>query len=160
MNKTTMWIGMIVLVAVAIGAWLLVGNSPAPQTAPSANTGAATPPPDTTTGGLGSPETPPPQAESKVLRSEKDFTVAAQNYSFVPSVMAVKVGDTVKITLQNTGGFHDLVIDAFGAATKRIQGGQSDTITFVADKAGTFEYYCSVDGHRAMGMKGTLTVAE
>jgi plastocyanin len=28
----------------------------------------------------------------------------------------------------------------------------------VADKKGTFEYYCSVGQHRALGMKGKLVV--
>jgi plastocyanin len=72
--------------------------------------------------------------------------------------MSVKKGDTVKITFKNTGGFHDLKIDEFKVATKQLQGGASEVVTFVADKAGTFEYYCSVGNHRAMGMKGTLTV--
>ncbi|MEY4731380.1 MAG: hypothetical protein RL681_326, partial [Candidatus Parcubacteria bacterium] len=46
----------------------------------------------------------------------------------------------------------------FNAATKVLTDGQSETIEFVANKAGTFEYYCSVGSHRQMGMKGTLTV--
>jgi len=53
---------------------------------------------------------------------------------------------------------HDFVVDEFGAKTDTLQTGQSDTITFVADKTGTFEYYCSVGNHRAMGMKGNLIV--
>jgi plastocyanin len=88
----------------------------------------------------------------------KEFTVDGSNFKFAPATMSVKKGDTVKITFRNTGGFHDLKIDEFKVATKQIQGGASEVITFVADKAGTFEYYCSVGNHRAMGMKGTLTV--
>jgi uncharacterized cupredoxin-like copper-binding protein len=38
-----------------------------------------------------------------------------------------------------------------------VQGGKTSTVT--ADlKAGTYKFYCSVDGHRAAGMEGTLTV--
>ena len=36
--------------------------------------------------------------------------------------------------------------------------GEEQTITFVADKTGGFEFYCSVGNHRAMGMVGTLIV--
>jgi uncharacterized cupredoxin-like copper-binding protein len=31
-------------------------------------------------------------------------------------------------------------------------------VQFVADKTGTFEFYCSVGNHRQMGMVGTLVV--
>ena len=74
--------------------------------------------------------------------------------------MTVKRGDTVSITLKNAGGTHDLKIDEFDEETERLSAGEEETITFVADRAGSFEYYCSVGNHRAMGMKGTLTVTE
>lgn len=90
----------------------------------------------------------------------KEFTVTGSNFRFAPATLTVKKGDTVKITFKNSGGMHDFVIDEFNARTKQIQGGAQETITFVADKAGSFEYYCSVGNHRAMGMKGTLTVTE
>jgi uncharacterized cupredoxin-like copper-binding protein len=39
-----------------------------------------------------------------------------------------------------------------------VQKGGTSTVT--ADlKAGTYTFYCPVDGHRAAGMKGTLTVS-
>jgi plastocyanin len=88
----------------------------------------------------------------------KEFTVSGQNFSFAPATMNVKQGDTVKITFKNTAGTHDLRVDGYNVGTKVIQGGQEETFTFVADKAGSFEYYCSVGSHRQMGMKGTLTV--
>jgi plastocyanin len=88
-----------------------------------------------------------------------EFTVEGKNFAFTPSLLSVKKGDTVKITFKNTGGFHDFVIDEFNVRTKQLQSGE-ETVEFVADKAGQFEYYCSVGQHRAMGMKGTLTVTE
>ena len=88
----------------------------------------------------------------------KEFTVTGSNYKFAPATMTIKKGDTVKITFVNAGGMHDFVIDEFNVRTNRLEGGDSQTVSFVADKAGSFEYYCSVGQHRAMGMKGTLTV--
>ena len=88
----------------------------------------------------------------------KSFIINGSNFSFSPSTMTVNKGDTVKITFKNTGGFHDLKIDEFNVATAKIQGGAEETVTFVADKTGSFEYYCSIGTHRQMGMKGTLTV--
>lgn len=88
----------------------------------------------------------------------KEFTVAGNNYKFLPAELKVKKGDTVKIIFKNDGGTHDFVIDEFNAKTKRIKSGETETIQFIVDKAGTFEYYCSVGNHRQEGMKGTLTV--
>ena len=90
--------------------------------------------------------------------SMKEFTITGKNYSFAPSTLAVKKGDTVKIIFKNMDGFHDWRIDEFRVGTQRIRAGQENTITFVADKTGQFEFYCSVDSHRSMGMRGTLTV--
>lgn len=88
----------------------------------------------------------------------KEFTVTGQNFSFSPNQLTVKKGDTVKITFKNVEGFHDFMLDAFNVVSQKISTGQEDIVTFVADKTGTFEYYCSIGNHRAMGMKGTLTV--
>ena len=88
----------------------------------------------------------------------KEFTVSGANFSFTPSALAVNKGDRVKITFKNVEGFHDLRINEFGVATQKIRGEAEEVVEFTADKIGDFEYYCSVGSHRAMGMKGTLSV--
>lgn len=88
----------------------------------------------------------------------KEFTVEGQPFSFAPNTITVKQGETVTIVFKNMKGMHDFKIDEFNVATKQIAQGESDTVQFVADKKGSFEYYCSVGNHREMGMKGTLTV--
>jgi len=85
-------------------------------------------------------------------------TVTGKNFSYSPNEIKVKKGDTVKVVFQNTGGFHDFVIDEFSLKTATIADGQSETVEFTADKTGTFEFYCSVGTHRQMGMKGNLIV--
>jgi len=90
----------------------------------------------------------------------KAFTLDAYEFGYDQKTLTVNNGDTVKITLTNSGTMmHDWIVDEFsGAKTKQIKKGQTDTITFVADQAGTFEYYCSVGTHRANGMVGKLIV--
>jgi cytochrome c oxidase subunit II len=88
----------------------------------------------------------------------KEITLTANNFKFDMNEIKVKKGDTIKLTLKNIEGFHDWRVDEFKANTKVLKAGESETITFVADKSGTFEYYCSVGQHRAMGMKGNLIV--
>ncbi len=99
-----------------------------------------------------------PTPTSTAVSTVKTFTVIGKSFSFTPSLITVNKGDTVRIIFQNTVGNHDWRLDEFNAKTKIISSGQQDTIEFVADKAGTFEYYCSVGTHRQMGMKGTLIV--
>ena len=76
--------------------------------------------------------------------------------------IVVNLGDTVRIVYESTGGMpHDFVIDEIeGAATQIWSPGQGETIEFVADVAGEFEYYCSVGSHRAQGMVGRFIVQE
>ena len=65
----------------------------------------------------------------------------------------------MKITFENTGNFpHNLTVEGTGIATKTIAGGKSNVIEFTAPSSGTYTIFCSVAGHRALGMVGTLTV--
>lgn len=113
----------------------------------STNVGESTPLPVNNTTGV-----------SVTSEPVKEFTVSGKNFSFSPNKITVKKGDKVKITFQNSEGFHDWKIDEFGVATKQTKAPTSEVLEFTADKVGSFEYYCSVGSHRAMGMKGTLVV--
>lgn len=100
-----------------------------------------------------------PSSTPSSVSEVKTFTVDAKNFSFSPSEIKVKKGDKVKIVMNNTQGFHDIVIDEFAnAKTKQVSSPATDSMEFVADKSGTFEYYCSVGKHREMGMFGKLIV--
>lgn len=99
-----------------------------------------------------------PGSSNNTNISAKEFIIEGGNFSFTPNVMKVNKGDTVKITFKNMEGMHDLVIDEFNVRTNKIKTGEQETIQFVADKTGSFEFYCSVGTHRQMGMKGTLEV--
>ncbi len=77
----------------------------------------------------------------------------------MPSSLNLKKGETVKVVFKNVGALpHDLAVDEIGLKTKIIKGGEADTVTFTADKTGSFEMYCSVGNHRAQGMKGPVVV--
>ncbi len=95
---------------------------------------------------------------SSVTSPVKEFTVDATNFAFAPKTISVNIGDKVRLNVKNTAGMHDLKIDELGVATKILKAGESEVVEFIATKAGSFEYYCSVGTHRQMGMVGTLTV--
>jgi plastocyanin len=92
------------------------------------------------------------------LSAEKVFTVKGTSFAFNPNQLTVKKGEKVKIIFEDDGGFHDLVVDGYNIQTQKVTTGNTSEVEFVADKAGTFAYYCSVANHREKGMQGTLTV--
>ena len=138
-------VGIIVTVLIVGGYFVYKSMQPASQTAPVVTESI---PSEATA------STPATSTASTI----KEFTVTGSSYKFDPATITVNKGDTVRITFNNSGGMHDLAIDEFKVKTKVLQSGESDTIEFVADQVGTFEYYCSVANHRAMGMKGNLVV--
>jgi plastocyanin len=89
-------------------------------------------------------------------------TISAVELAFEPSEMDVAPGQT--LVLQNDGMLqHDLAVDAWGGPlTELLNGGETAEFTIPEDAAvgDTFEYYCSVPGHKEGGMVGTFTVVE
>ncbi len=94
---------------------------------------------------------------------EVTFSLTGENFKFVMDghdapELRVTLGEKVRIEFANAQGFHDWVLDELNARTAQIRAGESSSVEFVADKKGTFEYYCSVGSHRQMGMKGRFVV--
>lgn len=98
------------------------------------------------------------QSDVTVSGTVKEFTVDGSNFEFDPATITVSKGDTVKITFKDSDGTHNLVIGGYDVSTKTVGPGKEDSVTFVADKTGTFEYYCSVANHKDLGMTGKLVV--
>jgi plastocyanin len=99
-------------------------------------------------------------SELSVDPEAKVFNITGRNFAFSQDEIRVRRGDTVTINFSSVGGFHDWAVDEFDARTAQVNTGQASSVTFVADTAGEFEYYCSVMNHRQAGMVGTLIVEE
>ncbi|WP_137724136.1 hypothetical protein [Prescottella subtropica] len=97
--------------------------------------------------------TPPAAASGHTTRV--DVSVAGMR--FVPDRLAVPAGNRLVITLTNTGDrTHDLVLSG-GARTPRLSpGGQATVDAGVITGSG--QGWCSVAGHRQMGMVLDITV--
>lgn len=100
-----------------------------------------------------------PAPSAPAVAGEKVVNVTAANFAFSVKEIRVKKGDKVTVNFESTGGLHDWVVDEFdGARTKQVRPGTKTSATFTVDEAGTFEFYCSVGDHRALGMVGNLVV--
>jgi nitrite reductase (NO-forming) len=78
----------------------------------------------------------------------------------VNPMLRVAVGDVVQVSLVNNDGIeHDVVFPDFKAGTDRVsRKGASSVTVFRADRAGEFDYICSLPGHRQAGMEGKINV--
>ena len=80
---------------------------------------------------------------------------------FAPPSLEVRAGQLVELTLRNGGAMpHDFTLadGASGPVKIEVQGGQTARGTFTIDTPGTYTFVCSVPGHAAAGMRGTITV--
>lgn len=103
--------------------------------------------------------TPSPTTASPVPAGQTqsvDVTASIAK-GFSPSVIRVNEGP-VQINLTNPEAMgHDFTIDALGV---RIPVGPNATATGTFDaKPGTYEFYCSIPGHKEAGMVGKLIVS-
>lgn len=88
----------------------------------------------------------------------KTIEVEAGAFYYKPNVITVKKGDKIKIVMKSVDMMHDFNIDELDVKLEIIKSGNTGTVEFVADKVGTYEYYCSVGEHRAKGQVGKIIV--
>ena len=87
-------------------------------------------------------------------------SITAGSFYFKPNEIRVKKGTKVKIILNSVDMLHDFNIDELQVRVPVTKSGNTSTAEFTANKAGSFEFYCSVGQHRAKGQVGKLIVEE
>lgn len=88
--------------------------------------------------------------------------VTLNEYAFNPNMLEHKAG-TVTFFLVNSGSTdHDMVIqDSSGkqiAKSSTVSAGQSVVFDAPNLKQGTYQFFCSIDDHKGLGMTGTLNI--
>jgi plastocyanin len=79
---------------------------------------------------------------------------------FDKSSLTAKAGKVTLVMSNPSGIPHAVAIEGNGVDVDGKTVGNGGTSTASADlKPGKYEFYCPVDGHKAAGMKGTLTVS-
>ncbi len=132
--------------ALAVGALVIAGCGGDDNGSGDASTGAAKST-AASTGAAG--------AAGAVKLSETEFKID-------PANPAVKKAGKVTFNVTNDGQIvHALEVEGPNGEeeTGSIQAGKSATLTVDLNKAGTYEMYCPIGNHKAMGMKGTVVVA-
>ena len=95
---------------------------------------------------------------SRRAPSTETISIEAGNFYFKPDKTTADAGiATIKLTAAD--GIHDLVFDgAYPGFQLEADGGGGSQSKKIDLKPGKYTFYCSITGHRAQGMEGTLTV--
>jgi plastocyanin len=106
-------------------------------------------------------------AAAPAAKAAIDAKIVATDLKFTPATLQAKVGQPVKVTIENKGVIeHDLTFPAIpsdkpaGSLKTVVKPGQSTTLEFTPTKAGAYDYVCTIPGHKEAGMKGTITVSQ
>jgi plastocyanin len=84
-------------------------------------------------------------------------TVVASEFTFDPDELSFPSGTTVRVDNQGVIE-HDLVVEGHEEETEiYAAAGQSEEGT-IDLPSGSYTFYCSIPGHRASGMEGSLTI--
>lgn len=113
-------------------------------------------------------------------KAMKTVTVDIDEFSYTPDELRFKVGQAYKLELKNAGekkhyftaekffkaiasrkvqanGMGEIKAPYFLALEMLANGGQLD-LYFVPVTKGTYEVFCTIDGHREEGMEGTIVI--
>ncbi len=73
----------------------------------------------------------------------RTFRIDARQFAYSPSELNVNPGDTVIIQLVSTDVVHGLYVDGYDISVQA-DPGQTTTLTFVANKPGSFRFRCNI----------------
>src|SRR2546423_12588655 len=110
--------------------------------------------------GGGSGNTTSASSGGSVLRT---IQISEQEYSLSPSTVTVAKAGTYAFQLTNKGKItHAFTIEASGGGNEvesgDIQPGSRKTVKYTFKAGASYEMYCPIDGHKAQGMAGTISV--
>ena len=88
------------------------------------------------------------------------LVLTARDIAYDPTTLTIQAADEpVTITFENVGAAeHDFVIDALEIHVVAMPGETVDIVIPAGTAPGTYDFYCSVPGHKEAGMVGTLVV--
>ncbi len=67
----------------------------------------------------------------------------AETHLYNPQLLVARRGDTVRLRVMNQSFFrHGIEIADYGVRTGELNGGQSEELSFTADKTGIFQFRC------------------
>jgi len=95
------------------------------------------------------------QGEAPVVGRSGAKVTKIERYAFIPGFIVVNKEDVVNLHIHDVkGSKHIIEVPAFGVNGVLITRGEEKTISFVADKTGTFKVTCS--NHKDLTKEGPM----
>jgi len=85
-------------------------------------------------------------------------TVTTTEFKFDPATITAAPGQTINLTLKNTGSVAHTFVLAAANVKVTVDPGKTATQTFTAPAAGSYDFTCDIAGHKDAGMTGKLVV--
>lgn len=102
--------------------------------------------------------TPGASPAASPVADANTFTITLNDTYFSPKEFTIPADTEVTLKLDNQGLMqHDFTCEPLKLASGRLNGGDTRELTFSAPK-GSYQFFCSVPGHKVIGMVGTLRV--
>jgi uncharacterized cupredoxin-like copper-binding protein len=99
-------------------------------------------------------------SNAPVKPGARKIKVAARNYEFDPNTIDVRAGENVAIVLHSEDQRHDFVVQGKKKGlVVEVNGGKTARGGLRLTKPGKYTFYCSIPGHRAAGMVGTISAS-
>jgi plastocyanin len=107
--------------------------------------------------GSASSSTTPTTVAAGSAPNGNELDVVSRAYSFTPKTITVKAGTATTLVLSSKDLAHDFTVDELHIHV-HTDGGKTTRGAVRFDQPGNYTFYCSITGHRAAGMVGTLIV--
>lgn len=95
---------------------------------------------------------------AEISQSSSGETVAmeAKSFSFSPDALRATIGEVFALNITATGQ-HTFTIDELGIDVI-LPHGETTRVEITPEQTGSFQFYCSIPGHRGAGQVGTIVV--
>ena len=95
----------------------------------------------------------------KEFNITQTLEIELAEFSIIPEETSLHEGDGLRIIITNNGEIdHDFAIQSLGIQVPLIAPGDTVTIDILLEETGSFEFICTIAGHKELGMTGTLNV--
>jgi heme/copper-type cytochrome/quinol oxidase subunit 2 len=84
-----------------------------------------------------------PLPVQSIAPQERTFRIDARQFAYSPSELKVNTGDIVTFQLVSNDVVHGLYVDGYDVSVEA-DPGQTATLTFTANKTGSFRFRCNV----------------
>lgn len=158
MGKTGLIVTLLILIALGVGIFFLFSQEKSVSVDENQDFSGVIENTQTNTETTTPSSTSSPSSDSQITPQIKEFDITAKKWDFSPSTITVNEGDTVILNVESIDVEHGFALLDFGI-NEQLSPGETVRIEFVADKKGTFSFFCNVycgSGHS--GMKGILVV--